>query len=329
MNAVLNDVGSDPNFRVLDGGASGKLGSDPMSSALSHLDWLESEAVHIMREVVAEARNPALLFSGGKDSIVMLRVAEKAFRPDKFPFPLLHIDTEHNFEEVIAFRDARVLELGERLIVRSVGESIRSGRVKLRRADESRNPHQTVTLLDAVKEFEFDALFGGARRDEEKARAKERILSHRDEFGQWDPRNQRPELWSLYNARLAPGEHIRVFPLSNWTELDIWQYIARENLQVPRIYFAHDRAVVERNGLLAPVTPLTPPRAGESVVTRRVRFRTVGDITCTCPVASDANTVAAIIAETATATITERGATRMDDQTSDASMELRKREGYF
>jgi sulfate adenylyltransferase subunit 2 len=201
--------------------------------------------------------------------------------------------------------------------------------VKLRVADESRNPHQTVTLLDAVKEFEFDALFGGARRDEEKARAKERILSHRDEFGQWDPRNQRPELWSLYNARLVRGEHIRVFPLSNWTELDIWQYIAREELQVPRIYFAHDRPVVERNGLLVPVTPLTPPRAGETVVNRRVRFRTVGDITCTCPVASEADTVDEIIIETATATITERGATRMDDQTSDASMELRKREGYF
>jgi sulfate adenylyltransferase subunit 2 len=298
-------------------------------TVFSHLDWLESEAMHIMREVVAETRNPALLFSGGKDSIVMLRIAEKAFRPDKFPFPLLHIDTEHNFDEVIAFRDARALELGERLIVRSVGESIRVGRVKLRSASESRNPHQTVTLLDAVKEFEFDALFGGARRDEEKARAKERILSHRDEFGQWDPRNQRPELWSLYNARLVPGEHLRVFPISNWTELDIWQYIARENLAVPRIYFAHDREVIERNGFLVPVTGLTPPRAGETVVTRRVRFRTVGDITCTCPVASEAATVEGVIAETTTATVTERGATRMDDQTSDASMELRKREGYF
>jgi sulfate adenylyltransferase subunit 2 len=296
---------------------------------LSHLDWLESEAIHIMREVVAETRNPALLFSGGKDSIVMLRIAEKAFRPDRFPFPLLHIDTEHNFPEVIAFRDYRAAQLGEKLIVRSVGDSIRAGRVKLRRADESRNPHQTVTLLDAVKELELDALFGGARRDEEKARAKERILSHRDEFGQWDPRNQRPELWSLYNARLAPGEHLRVFPISNWTELDIWQYIARENLQVPGIYFAHDREVVDRKGLLAPVTELTPPRAGETVVTRRVRFRTVGDITCTCPVASDADTVEKIVAETAGATLTERGATRMDDQTSDASMELRKREGYF
>jgi sulfate adenylyltransferase subunit 2 len=295
----------------------------------THLDALESEAIHILREVVAETRRPALLFSGGKDSLVMLRVAEKAFRPAAFPFPLLHIDTEHNFPEVIAFRDARAAELGERLVVRSVGDSIRSGRVKLRRPDESRNPHQTVTLLDAVKELELDALFGGARRDEEKARAKERIFSHRDEFGQWDPRNQRPELWSLYNARLAPGEHLRVFPISNWTELDIWQYIARERLAVPRLYFAHEREVVERNGLLVPVTELTPPRAGEVPVRRSVRFRTVGDITCTCPVASDADTLDRIIAETAAATITERGATRMDDQTSDASMELRKREGYF
>ena len=301
--------------------------SSPLS--LSHLDWLESEAVHIMREVVAETRHPALLFSGGKDSIVMLRIAEKAFRPDRFPFPLLHIDTEHNFPEVIAFRDARAAELGERLIVRSVGESIRKGRVRLRRPDESRNVHQTVTLLDAIREFEFDALFGGARRDEEKARAKERILSHRDETGQWDPRNQRPELWSLFNAKLHPGEHLRVFPLSNWTELDIWQYIARESLAVPRIYYAHDREVIERRGLLVPVTELTPPRPGEGVITRRVRFRTVGDITCTCPVASEADTVAKIVAETAGATVTERGATRMDDQTSDASMELRKREGYF
>ena len=296
---------------------------------LSHLDWLESEAIHILREVVAEAKNPTLLFSGGKDSIVMLRLAEKAFRPDRFPFPLLHIDTEHNFPEVIAFRDARAAELGERLIVRSVGESIRKGRVRLRRPDESRNPHQTVTLLDAIREFEFDALFGGARRDEEKARAKERILSHRDETGQWDPRNQRPELWSLFNAKLHKGEHLRVFPISNWTELDIWQYIAREGLAVPRIYYAHERDVVERNGLLVPVTELTPPRAGESVVKRQVRFRTVGDITCTCPVASDADTVGKVIVETAGATVTERGATRMDDQTSDASMELRKREGYF
>jgi sulfate adenylyltransferase subunit 2 len=309
---------------------SAVLQEKPRTAAVfSHLDWLESEAIHIMREVVAETTNPALLFSGGKDSIVMLRLAEKAFRPDGFPFPLLHIDTEHNFPEVISFRDARAAELGERLIVRSVGESIRTGRVKLRRADESRNPHQTVTLLDAVKEHGFDALFGGARRDEEKARAKERILSHRDEFGQWDPRNQRPELWSLYNARLGPGEHLRVFPISNWTELDVWQYIEREGLAVPRIYYAHEREVVERNGLLVPVTDLTPPRAGEAVVTLEVRFRTVGDITCTCPVPSNADTIEKVIAETASATITERGATRMDDQTSEASMELRKREGYF
>ena len=306
-----------------------KPGAASGVTPLNHLEWLESEAIHILREVVAETRNPALLFSGGKDSIVMLRLAEKAFRPDRFPFPLLHVDTEHNFPEVIAFRDARAAELGERLIVRSVGDSIRAGRVKLRRPDESRNPHQTVTLLDAIREFEFDALFGGARRDEEKARAKERILSHRDEHGQWDPRNQRPELWDLFNARLAPGEHLRAFPISNWTELDIWQYIGRERLAVPSIYFAHEREVVARRGLLVPVTALTPPRAGETPVTRRVRFRTVGDIPCTCPVASDAATVDEIVAETAAATITERGATRMDDQTSDASMELRKREGYF
>jgi len=310
-------------------GARARAIAPAQAAGLAHLDWLESEAIHIMREVVAETRNPALLFSGGKDSIVMLRIAEKAFRPDRFPFPLLHIDTEHNFDEVIAFRDARAQELGERLLVRSVGDSIRSGRVKLRGPDESRNPHQTVTLLDAIRELDLDALFGGARRDEEKARAKERIISHRDEFGQWDPRNQRPELWSLYNTRIAPGEHIRVFPISNWTELDIWQYIAREKLAVPSIYYAHERDVIERRGLLVPVTPLTPPRPGEQVVQRSVRFRTVGDVTCTCPVASDADTVEKIIAETAAATITERGSTRMDDQTSDASMELRKREGYF
>ena len=295
----------------------------------AHLDWLEAEAIHIMREVVAETRNPALLFSGGKDSIVMLRLAEKAFRPDSFPFPLLHIDTEHNFREVIDFRDQRAAELNERLIVRSVQASINAGRVVLRRDDESRNVHQTVTLLDAIREFKFDALFGGARRDEEKARAKERILSHRDEFGQWDPKNQRPELWDLYNARVHRGEHLRAFPISNWTELDVWQYIARENLAVPRIYYAHERLVVERNGLLVPVTRLTPPRDNEIAVTRMVRFRTVGDITCTCPVLSSAADIESILTETAVSRITERGATRMDDQTSDASMELRKKEGYF
>jgi sulfate adenylyltransferase subunit 2 len=298
-------------------------------SLSKHLAWLESEAIHIMREVVAEARNPALLFSGGKDSIVMLRIAEKAFRPDRFPFPLLHIDTEHNFPEVIAFRDKRVAELGEKLIVRSVGDSIRTGRAVLRRPDESRNVHQTVTLLDAIKEFEFDALFGGARRDEEKARAKERIVSHRDEWGQWDPKNQRPELWDVYNLRVHPGEHVRVFPLSNWTELDIWQYIGHENLDVPAIYYAHERDIVERRGLLVPVTELTPPKAGEIVLRKNVRFRTVGDITCTAPVASDAANVDEVIEETLIARLTERGATRLDDQTSDASMEQRKKEGYF
>ncbi len=321
MSAVLKDGGKyEPAYQI-------SVSNDVATS--DHLDWLESEAIHIMREVIAETKNPALLFSGGKDSIVMLRLAEKAFRPDSFPFPLLHIDTEHNFPEVIAFRDHRAAELGERLIVRSVQDSINAGRVVLRRADESRNVHQTVTLLDAIKEFEFDALFGGARRDEEKARAKERILSHRDEFGQWDPKNQRPELWDLYNARVHKGEHIRAFPISNWTELDVWQYIARENLQVPSIYFAHERLVVERNGLLAPVTEITPPRAGEKAVTRTVRFRTVGDITCTCPVLSTAADISSILTETAVSRITERGATRMDDQTSDASMELRKKEGYF
>ena len=297
--------------------------------ALSHLDWLESEAIHIMREVVAEVANPGLLFSGGKDSIVMLRIAEKAFRPDRFPFPLVHIDTEHNFPEVIAFRDARAAELGERLIVRSVEDSIASGRVVLKTPDESRNVHQSVTLLDAIAEFEFDACIGGARRDEEKARAKERVFSFRDAFGQWDPKNQRPELWNLYNARVHKGEHVRVFPISNWTELDVWQYIEREGLEVPSIYYAHTRPIVRRRGALVPVTHLTPPRDGEQVEQVSVRFRTVGDITCTAPVASYAATAQAIIIETAAATITERGATRLDDQTNDASMELRKKAGYF
>ena len=296
---------------------------------LTHLDWLESEAIHIMREVVAETRNPALLFSGGKDSIVMLRIAEKAFRPDRFPFPLLHIDTEHNFEEVIAFRDARVLELGERLLVRSVEDSMRRGTVRLVGESQSRNAAQSVTLLEAIAELGFDAAIGGARRDEEKARAKERVFSVRDEFGQWDPRNQRPELWSLYNARVHPGQHVRVFPISNWTELDVWQYIARERLEVPSIYYAHRRPVVRRRGLIVPVTPLTPARAGETVEEISVRFRTVGDISCTCPVASTASSVEAILEETKNAPLTERGATRMDDQTSEASMERRKKEGYF
>ncbi len=294
-----------------------------------HLAWLESEAIHILREVAGQCHNPALLFSGGKDSLVLLRLAEKAFRPGRFPFPLLHVDTGHNFDEVIAFRDQRAQELGERLIVRSVEDSIASGRVVLKTPDESRNPHQSVTLLDAIAEFGFDACIGGARRDEEKARAKERIFSFRDAFGQWDPKNQRPELWNLYNARVHNGEHVRVFPISNWTELDVWQYIARERLAVPSIYLAHTRPVVRRGSALVPVTALTPPRDGETVEHLSVRFRTVGDITCTAPVASHAATLDAIIVETAATTITERGATRLDDQTNDASMELRKKAGYF
>jgi sulfate adenylyltransferase subunit 2 len=297
--------------------------------AVSHLDRLESEAIHVMREVAAECTNPVLLFSGGKDSIVMLRLAEKAFRPGRFPFPLMHIDTGHNFPEVIAFRDLRAAELGERLIVRSLEDSIASGRVRLKSPDESRNPHQSVTLLDAIEEFGFDACFGGARRDEEKARAKERIFSFRDSFGQWDPKNQRPELWSLYNTRVHKGENMRVFPISNWTELDVWQYIAREGLSVPRIYFAHMRPVIARGSAWMPVSKLLQPRDGEQVVVKSVRFRTVGDMTCTAPVESDATTISAILAETAATRITERGATRIDDQTSDASMELRKKEGYF
>jgi sulfate adenylyltransferase subunit 2 len=295
-----------------------------------HLDWLESEAIHIMREVAAECSKPALLFSGGKDSVVLLRIAEKAFKPGKFPFPLVHIDTGHNFEEVISFRDRRVAELGEQLIVGSVEDSIKRGTVRLRNPQtDSRNAAQAVTLLETIAEYQFDACIGGARRDEEKARAKERIFSFRDEFGQWNPKAQRPELWDLYNTRVHAGENMRVFPISNWTELDVWQYIAREQLALPEIYFAHQREVIPRNGLLVPVTPLTPPRDGESIEVRTVRFRTVGDISCTCPVASDASDVEAIIAETAVTQITERGATRMDDQTSEASMEKRKKEGYF
>ncbi len=296
---------------------------------LSHLDWLEAEAIHIMREVAGQCSNPVLLFSGGKDSICLLRIAEKAFRPGRFPFPLMHIDTGHNYPEVIAFRDKRAAELGERLIVRSVEDSMKRGTVVLKHPGESRNKHQSVTLLEAIAEFEFDACIGGARRDEEKARAKERIFSFRDEFGQWDPKNQRPELWSLYNARIHKGENIRAFPISNWTELDVWQYIAREKLELPSIYFAHKRPVVRRGGALVPVTGLTPAKPGETVEEVSVRFRTVGDITCTAPVESTADTVEKIIAETAQTTITERGATRLDDQTSEASMEQRKKEGYF
>jgi sulfate adenylyltransferase subunit 2 len=306
------------------------------SRTLSHLDWLEAEAIHILREVAGQCANPVLLFSGGKDSICLLRLAEKAFRPARFPFPLLHIDTGHNYVEVIAFRDRRAAELGERLIVRSVEDSMKRGSVVLKHADESRNKHQSVTLLEAIEEFGFDCCIGGARRDEEKARAKERIMSFRDAFGQWDPKNQRPELWNLYNARVQRGENIRAFPISNWTEMDVWQYIAREGLELPSIYFAHTRPVVLRGGAIVPVNvPLVgggfanPPRPGEPVVEKRVRFRTVGDISCTAPVESAADTVDKIVLETATTTITERGATRLDDQTSEAAMEQRKKEGYF
>ena len=296
--------------------------------ALSHLDALESEAVHIFREVAGEFERPVILFSGGKDSIVMLHLALKAFRPASVPFSLLHVDTGHNFPEVLDYRDRTVEKHGLRLHVASVQDYIDRGVLK-ERPDGTRNPLQTLPLTEKIQAEKFDAVFGGGRRDEEKARAKERVFSLRDEFSQWDPRRQRPELWNLYNGRHAPGEHVRVFPLSNWTELDVWQYIAREKLALPPIYFAHERQVIPRNGLLVPLTPLTPAREGETVETRVVRFRTVGDISCTCPVASTADTVDGIIAETAVTEVTERGATRMDDQTSEASMEKRKKQGYF
>jgi sulfate adenylyltransferase subunit 2 len=294
-----------------------------------HLDALEEEAIFVLREVAAAFERPTLLFSGGKDSLVLLRCAEKAFGRGRIPYPLLMIDTGHNFPEVTEFRDLRAKELGAELIVRSVEDSMQRGTVRLAHPGESRNVHQSVTLLEAIEEFRFDALIGGARRDEEKARAKERIFSHRDSFGQWQPKAQRPELWTLFNTRLHPGEHFRVFPISNWTELDVWQYIEREGIALPSIYYAHRRPVVERKGLLVPVTELTPPREGEEVVTRTVRFRTVGDITCTCPVASPAANASQVVAETIAAEVSERGATRMDDKTSEASMEKRKKDGYF
>ncbi len=300
-----------------------------MNKKISHLDWLESEAIHIMREVAGQCSNPVLLFSGGKDSLCLLRIAEKAFRPGRFPFPLMHIDTGHNYPEVINFRDHKTKELGERLIVASVEESMANGTVVLKNKNEPRNKYQSITLLEAIEEHEFDCCIGGARRDEEKARAKERIMSFRDEFGQWDPKNQRPELWNLYNAKVHKGENIRAFPISNWTEMDVWQYIEREKLELPSIYFAHNRDIVKRSGAIVPITEVTPPMPGEKIENLTVRFRTVGDITCTAPVLSEADTVEKIIMETASTVITERGETRLDDQVSDASMEQRKKEGYF
>ncbi|MDM0035438.1 sulfate adenylyltransferase subunit CysD [Variovorax sp. J22P271] len=295
----------------------------------TQLDALEEETIFILREVAASFERPTLLFSGGKDSLVLLKCAEKAFGAGRIPYPLLMIDTGHNFPEVTAFRDQRAQELGAELIVRNVEDSMKRGTVRLAHPGESRNVHQSVTLLEAIEEFRFDALIGGARRDEEKARAKERIFSHRDSFGQWQPKDQRPELWTLFNTRLAPGEHFRVFPISNWTELDVWQYIERERIALPSIYYTHKREVVERRGLLVPVTALTPPRDGEQVEVRDVRFRTVGDITCTCPVDSLAADAGDVVVETLAADVSERGATRMDDKTSEASMEKRKKDGYF
>src|SRR5499425_480323 len=297
---------------------------------LSQLDVLEAESIHIMREVAAEFERPVLLFSGGKDSIVMLALAEKAFWPARTPFPVMHVDTGHNFPEVLEFRDRRVAELGVRLVVASVQESIDAGRVTEETGRHaSRNRLQTVTLLDAIEEHRFDALFGGARRDEEKARAKERVFSFRDEFGQWDPKNQRPELWNLYNTRIRRDEHIRVFPISNWTELDVWQYIARENLEIPSIYYAHPRRVFERDGILLADSPHVTPADDEPVFEASVRYRTVGDMTCTGAVESAAATIGEVIAEIAATRITERGQTRADDRTSEAAMEDRKKEGYF
>ncbi len=297
---------------------------------LSQLDVLEAESIHVMREVAAEFERPVLLFSGGKDSVVMLRLAEKAFRPARIPFPVMHIDTGHNFDEVIDFRDRRVGELGVRLVIASVQDSIDAGRVREETGRwASRNRLQTVTLLDAIEENRFNAVFGGARRDEEKARAKERIFSFRDEFGQWDPKNQRPELWNIYNTRHKPGEHIRIFPLSNWTELDVWGYIGQEGLELPSIYFAHNRRVFERDGVLLADSPYIYRSEDEQVFEATVRYRTVGDMTCTGAVKSTAATVAEVIDEIVVTRITERGQTRADDRTSEAAMEDRKKEGYF
>ncbi len=299
-----------------------------LDTGLSQLDLLEAEGIHVMREVAAEFERPALLFSGGKDSILMLHLARKAFWPARIPFPLVHVDTGHNFDEVLAFRDRRTAELDARLVVAKVQDDIDAGRVR-EVPGGLRNPLQTTTLLRAIDEGRYDAVFGGARRDEEKARAKERFFSFRDAFGQWDPKNQRPELWNLYNGRHAPGEHIRVFPLSNWTELDVWRYIAREGIEVPEIYYAHEREVFVRDGMLLGVTPHSLPREGEVVSTRTVRYRTVGDASCTGAVPSSASTPEEVVDEVAVTRLTERGATRADDRASEAAMEDRKKEGYF
>ncbi len=295
---------------------------------VNHLEVLEAEAIHIIREAVAELERPVLLFSGGKDSVVLLHLAIKAFWPGPVPFPLLHVDTGHNFPEVLAYRDAVVASLGLRLLVASVQDYIDDGRL-LERSDGTRNPLQTQPLLDAIGEHRFDAVFGGGRRDEEKARAKERVVSLRDEFGQWDPRNQRPELWDLYNPRHRPGEHVRVFPLSNWTELNVWHYIAAEEIDLPDLYYAHDREVFDRDGMWLAVGPYSEPRAGEHVRTLQVRYRTVGDMSCTGAVESAAADVGAVLVEVAATRITERGATRADDRLTEAAMEDRKKEGYF
>lgn len=296
--------------------------------SLTHLQQLEAESIHIMREVAAEFQRPVLLFSGGKDSIVMLRLAEKAFRPAKFPFPLMHIDTGHNFPELIEFRDWRANDLGEKLIVRTVDDALAKGIARETPGESSRNRLQIPTLLAAIEEFKFDCALGGARRDEEKARAKERVFSFRDAFGQWDPKNQRPELWNLYNARVNPGEHMRAFPLSNWTELDIWQYIEKEKLKIPNIYFSHNRKVVRRDGQWLPVSDLLPLKPNDEIKELKVRVRTIGDISCTGCVESPADNVSDIIAEIASARVTERGS-RADDKRSESAMEDRKREGYF